>query len=286
MKKIYDCIIVGAGPAGTSAAIHLKRAHLNVLIIEKKAIGGLAINANKIENYIGFPNGISGKKFVALLKKQLKTIKVPILLDEVLSIKQNNFFEVITQKKEFFAKTVIVATGTKPKKLNIPGENSLENEKIFYHISEAPIKKGYDVIIIGGGDVAFDYALTVKEKKASPIVVMRSSPKCLKLLHERALKEKIPIICNETPLEFYTQQNKIVLQTSNKNFIGDIALIAIGREPLIPDINCYNAKGLFLVGDVKGEIYRQVQISAGDGLKTAMIVEKYLRLNQLKPLLY
>ena len=148
----YDCAIIGAGPTGIISAIQLKRSGFSVILFEKNEIGGLLRNANLVENYLGFPGGVSGSELVAIFHQQLKKFKIQLVKAEVTSIchaeeetrsgsvskheSKAGIYQIQTPKKTYHAKTIIVATGTTPKTANLPGEAELVGKKVFYEIAD------------------------------------------------------------------------------------------------------------------------------------------------------
>ncbi|UJG40594.1 MAG: NAD(P)/FAD-dependent oxidoreductase [Candidatus Heimdallarchaeum aukensis] len=293
-SKNVDILLVGGGPACCSAAIQLVRSKKNILLITKE-IGGLVKNANLIENLLGFPNGIRGKDYASLMQEQLKKIKVPVLIDEVKKVeKVEEHFVITTSNKKFTANYVIIGSGTIPKKLEISGEEkAYQDKKLFYEVYEAKefLEKKDDVIIIGGGDAAYDYALNISNQVKQIRILQRSeNAKCLPLLLKRVKKkENIQIIKNVTPSEISFYSNKLLLtvRKSTNNFLDlltDKILIAVGRTPnisfieegLLTSENLQSTdRRLILIGDIKNKRLRQISIAIGDGLKEAMkIIEE------------
>lgn len=289
-----EIAIIGAGPAGITAGIQLKRASFNPTIFEKNEIGGLLINASLVENYPGFPKGISGIELVEIFKRHIKKSNIKIIKTEVIKIiPKKDYFEIQTQNKNYNFHTVIVATGTIPKRINVIGEKNLYHKKIFYEIKNLPKLNGNEnFVIIGSGDVAFDYALNLAGKGiSSKILYQKKTLKCLPLLGERAEKEIKIEMCPETKiLKFFKKDEKIqtTYNNSDKEFTitSDFVLVAIGRKPnydilpnsIKPKIG-KNGKteipGLYLAGDVTKN-YRQVGIVVGSGLSTAMDINDYI----------
>ncbi len=265
---MYDCIIVGAGPAGIVASIHLKRAGFSVLLIEKKSVGGLVRNARRVDNYLGFPEGITGKALINIMEQQLSSFCIMLIREEVISITKEKDFIVACTKSKYTSQSIILCTGTKAKKADIPGE---EEEGVFYEVADIP-PTANNVIVLGGGDVAFDYALTLQEQGKHPLIVMRHEPSCLPALQKMA--ERIQVVQEATPLCIRKEEQSIILECREKSFKADCLLIAVGREPNIPPLQG-SPEGLFFAGDVAGK-HRQVHIASGDALETAMKVEEYL----------
>ena len=292
-SEIFDCVIIGAGPAGIISAIQLKRAGFNIIIIEKNKICGLLKNANKIENYLGFPGSVKGKDLIALFYKQLLTFNIRPIKSEVLKIQNNdnNIFEIYTENNRYNARTVIVATGTNHVLAGIPGEKKLLRQKVFYEIAELPLKLSSvkytkNIIIIGGGDAAFDYAINLHRIGHNPLIIIRNLASCLNLLLKTAQENNIPYYEKTQPLCLYEENDKVCvrcrLNYKHKTFKADFVLIAAGRKPAHPQLKLKNKKlrntdGLFFAGDVKNGRYRQVHIATGDAMQTAMNVMEYLQ---------
>ena len=287
-----DVGIIGAGPAGIAASIYLKRAGIDITLFEKDKIGGLLFNAYLVENYPGFPLGINGKKLCMLMGKHLKKWDIKPVMKEVKQIKieKNNFILNIKNGKITF-KAVILATGTIPKELNIPGEHEIARKLLFYEIKDLlpRLKPGNICCIIGGGDAAFDYALNLIYNGVAVEIYFRSKiPKCLTILEERAIKcPDIRIYPSFTPISIKEREGKPEIKfksTDNKaTHVSnpDYMLIACGRNPnknLFPnDFEKRNIPGLFIAGDIRTGNFRQVGIAVGEGIYTAMNVETYLK---------
>lgn len=295
---LKDVVIVGAGPAGLTAALYLKRAGFNPLIFESKEIGGLLLNANLVENYPGFPQGIRGTELVRLFKSQLKKWSITVKKRAVKKIyPEKGRFRLAASEDEIFARSVIVATGTFPKKIKLKGLNQLLGRKVFYEIKELPsLKKMRKVVIIGGGDAAFDYALNLSKQKCKVNIIFRSEkPKCLHLLEQRAkLTSNIGIFPKTLPVSLVEKDNKLVVDCKSNGksveFNTDYLLIACGREAnleilpselrkalKIKENGETNIPGLYLAGDVRRGNLRQTGIAVGDGLLAAMSLSSFLK---------
>lgn len=283
---MYDVVVVGAGPAGISASIQLKRSGIEPLLLEKSKAGGLLLNANLVENYPGFPDGISGEKLGEIFLKQLKNAGVIVRNVTVKKIfKEKNIFRIVTDKDEISAKCVILATGTLPKKLGIAGEDALDGRRLFYEIKDLPADTGA-FTVIGGGDIAFDYALNLsKTAEKIDIIIRGDIPKCIPVLAEKVEgKANIKIHYRTIPVSMKEEKNIVVecnTEGKQKNFVPDYVLIAAGRTPnagmLSDGLKEHVVSGLFLAGDVKNGDFRQTGISVGDGLLSAMKAVKFLR---------
>ena len=289
---MYDIAVIGAGPAGIAASIYLKRAGYKAVLFERETVGGLLRNANHVENYPGFPEGINGQEITKLFRQQLITHGISVTKANVERVsKIPGGYLLQCPRTRFIARCVIVSTGTIPRKISLRGLSGLPANIVNYDIVHMPIKlKGKCILIIGGSDASFDYALTCSERNAYVIILHRlQKPKCLKLLETRVrLNKKIKVLKNCEPISVIRKQKGIALTFLNgyekKNIEADYLLIACGREPNISilsrDIkhkisNGSDISGLYICGDARGG-FRQSGIAVGDGLRIAMTVCKYL----------
>jgi len=289
---LHDVAVIGAGPAGIAASIYLKRAGINVTLFEKDKIGGLLLNAHLVENYPGFPAGIEGSQLCKLMKDQLEKWNIKSTNEEVKQIAiGNNGFKLNTKNSEGTFKAVIIATGTKYKKLGIPGEQELIGKLVFYEIKDLlpKLKPGSICTVIGGGDAAFDYSLNLADNGIAVELYFRSEkPKCLSLLEERVKKcVAIHLHPSSTPMEIKKRNEKPEIKfRSTDNIVtyankSDYVLIACGRNPnrelLSEDLEKSNTLGLYIAGDIRTGKFRQVGIAVGEGIHAAMHVETYLK---------
>jgi thioredoxin reductase (NADPH) len=285
MNKINDVIIIGAGPAGISAAIQLKRYGIGFLLLEKDCIGGLLKNASLVENYPGFPKGITGLKLVNLFKKHLSELGIGIKNGNVINVDcKNKLYSVQTERNNFLSKNLIIATGTKPKKYEVKGSSTV---KVYYEVHKLFNVRNKDIAIIGGGDAAFDYAFSLSGNGNNISILYRSAkPVCIPaLLKKVLLKKNISYFCNLNINQIY-KENKIVIESKNKTlFKVDYLIAAIGRESQLDfvkkekmkKLKYLKGKSLFYIGDVKNKIYRQATISIGDGIHTAIRISQKLK---------
>ncbi|NJD99567.1 NAD(P)/FAD-dependent oxidoreductase [Thermococcus sp. LS1] len=256
--------IIGAGIGGIATAVQLKRYGIESVIFERDRIGGLIRNAYSVENTMFFPDGIKGERVVEILEEYVKKYDLKILYEEVKAVrKTGELFEVETDKGTYRFKYLVVATGTRPRKLPFEG--------IVYHVAEVPKKHYGRVLIIGGGDVAFDYAMTLSEMSDEVIILMRSEPKALPYL-QKLVSERPNITTLRGQLRKIERREKLLAKTSAGDFEVDLVLGAIGRVPNVELVEGIEDDNLLLVGDVKNGIYRQTALSIADGIKTAMII--------------
>ncbi|MFH1226673.1 MAG: NAD(P)/FAD-dependent oxidoreductase [Planctomycetota bacterium] len=288
---IYDTIIIGAGPAGIAAAIQLKRNGLNALLMEKNQLGGLMLNANLIENYPGFDKGITGAGLAHRFQQHLKQLGIKPMFRTVRSIKQTTQgFAVATDKGIYNCRSLVIASGTKPKPLGIAGETeAVLSKKLLYEIKDIPDNNRSKLFtVIGGGEAAFDYALNLSHRDKSVNIVFRNGqPRAMALLVTRVKDNKnIKIWPNIKPTRIFITNNKVVLcgnrDKQNVALYSDCILAAIGRMPCLDFLparseKILKAKGLFMAGDVRRGNHRQTVIAAGEGLLAAMQVIDYIK---------
>lgn len=293
-----DVAIIGAGPAGIAASIYLRRAGVEPLVFEKGEVGGLLLNANLVENYPGFPEGIRGKALVQLFKEHLYLLEIEVKKTEVKKVSfKYGTFTLKPDEEEVISKVVIVATGTIPKSIDIEGQSRLIRRKLFYEIKDIPPPNREDTfVVIGGGDAAFDYALSLSGNVAKVDIIFRSEgPKCLPLLEERVKKvQNIHIHPKTVPLTVEEKENRIAIMCRSGEkeiaFTSDYGLIACGRKPnlsplaeelrdtlTIKEDGCTDIPGLFLAGDVRRGFFRQTGIAVGDGILCAMKALNFLK---------
>ncbi|NHK32055.1 MAG: NAD(P)/FAD-dependent oxidoreductase [Asgard group archaeon] len=286
-----EVIVIGAGPAGCATAIQLKRYEIDVLVFEKNQIGGLARNANFIENFPGFPKGITGEKFSSLLKEHINQQKIQVTKEEIKEIDWNDkskYFILKSSDKEYTCNYLVLAIGTDPKKLKQKGvEKLLDKGRLFYEPVDIPENQISEksIVIIGGGDAAFDYALNLANKNYQVTIIhRRSSFSCLPLLYERATNNNSIEIKPTTHVKkFEINENLVTLHLNNDEILTpNYILVAIGRKASKIDVH-KNLKKLrkenriYLVGDLISGLNRQISIASGQGLECAMRIARDLK---------
>lgn len=281
MEK-HDIIIIGGGPAGITTAIQLTRYGIDNLLFEREEIGGLLRNAHLIENYPGFPDGIPGVKLIELFHQHLEKLNVNIEFREVKYLDyNNNLFSISIDEKKFSSKIVVIATGTTPKELSEEIiSRDLIGKQVFYDIINLRETSDRTIGIIGGGDAAFDYALTLSKKNKIMIFNRNKKAKCIPVLWERCLKKSsIKYHPNIIIDKIRKIEENIIIITYDREFNVDYLIIAIGRKPCLPPLSASvkenmdrlrKEKRLYLIGDVINRRNRQTAISIGDGMKAAM----------------
>jgi thioredoxin reductase (NADPH) len=279
-------LVIGAGPAGVAAAIQLERYGIPFVLLEKERVGGLLWNANLVENYPGFPKGISGPKLAGLVKKQMDRIGVAVTLDTVLSLtRDGQVFQVTSKQAEYRPRFVVVASGTRPNPLPLSVPTSAQ-ARVFSEVYPLLGERKRRIAIVGAGDAAFDYALNLTKNRNSVTILNRGKHvQCLGLLWERALSEP------EIRYTAEAQIRKVALDEGSGSLrlhlnggvrlTVDYLLFAVGRVPQVEFmseiLDGNQVEGLYFVGDVKNGLYRQAAIAAGDGLRAAMDIHFKLK---------
>lgn len=293
--KLEEVIIIGAGPAGLATALQLKRYGINPLIFERDQIGGLLHNANLVENYPGFPGGISGPELVRIFKDHVRVNSLRIKPKNVDGLTHHDgVFQVVTSDRSFQARIVVIATGTKPRiftDFEIPDDT---RELIFYEIYPLLDRKEQRIAIVGAGDAAFDYALNLGKRNDVLVLNRGEEISCLPLLWERA--KDIPSITYLPNISISRLESNpghdMLLECSTpdgpKSIQVDMLIGAIGRDAQLDFISGQFSKkaiqlvshgDLYYVGDVTNGLYRQTAIAVGDGILAAMKI--YRRLEEM-----
>ena len=285
--------IIGAGPAGLAAAIQLKRYGLNPLLLESTAVGGLLRSANWVENYPGFPGGISGRELAELFQDQARRSGIEVTFEEVTSLTYSRGqFCVLTGAHVYLSPIVVIATGTKPKRLADLHIPDTLKDRIFHDIYPLLEVKGRRVAILGAGDAAFDYALNLSRGNDVSILNRGAQVKCLPLLWKRAgaspriaYHERTAVVgLGETP------SGELILDCASPfgraMLTVDYLIVAIGRDPQLDFASSLSMEiseplkrrgVLYLIGDANHTICRQTTIAVGEGVLAAMEIYRYLK---------
>ena len=292
MNPIFDCIVIGAGIAGTTASIYLKRAGIKILLLEKKAIGGQIINTSEIENY---PTILStdGFTFSNHLKKQLEHLNIQIQYEEVIDIKNNEIKEVITNKNTYFTKNIIIATGRIPRKLQIEHADQLLGKGISYCATcDGFFYKNKDVAVLGGGNSSLEAAIYLSRLCHQVTIINRSDKLRAdqELIQEVNQLENVKIIYNENIQSLESREgylSKIILNNEELKVEG--LFVYIGLVPTLPFISHLNLNledgyikvdskmktnlvGIYACGDIiKKDLYQIITASSEGAIAASNI---------------
>ena len=302
---VENVIIIGSGPAGFSAGVYTGRAQLNPLLITGNEIGGQVAITYEVENYPGFPEGLSGPELVEKFQQQAQKFGTRIEYDYVSAVDfHQQPFTVQTQSgKTYQAKSVIVSTGATPRKLEVPGETELTGRGVSYCATcDGFFFRGKKVVVVGGGDSAVEEALFLTRFATEvSIIHRRDALRASKILQSRALSnEKIKFIWNTVVAGINAGEAGAVTSVALKNvvtdevteFATDGIFIFIGHDPngwmfegqvemedgyIVTDRHMHTSlPGVFAAGEIQDNHFRQVATSVGQGVKAAMECEKYL----------
>jgi thioredoxin reductase (NADPH) len=300
---MQDLIIIGGGPAGLTAGLYAARARLDCVLLEKLAPGGQVLTTDRVENYPGFPDGISGFELVDKMKAQAENFGLEIRSEEVTKLELIDDRRIITTNKgDLEAKAIILAPGAAWKRLGVDGEEALIGKGVSYCATcDGPFYRDQDVAVIGGGDTAMEEAIFLT-RFASNIKVIhrRDALRAIKLLQERAFaEEKIEFIWDTVPTKILGSSGVEGIELKNvKNgelsrkevqgvfiFIGTVPNTAFLRDIIELDENGFvktddnmqtSAPGVFAAGDVRAKLFRQISTAVGEGAAASHSVEKYL----------
>lgn len=302
--KIYDLIIIGGGPAGLTAGIYATRGKLDTILLEKLTPGGTAATTDWVENYPGFPEGIVGAELMKKMEEQAKKFGLEIYpTKEVLSVDFKNKIKTIrVEEVEYKTKAVIIATGTEPKKLNIPGEDKFRGRGVSYCATcDGPFFKDKDIVVIGAGSSGIQEGLyLLRFVKSATVVEFLPHMTAEKILQERALKEPkmkfylnhmVTSINGENKVESITIKNR--QNGEEKTIPVQGVFVYVGLDPMTGflkgqielDERGYilagedtktSVPGVFAAGDVRQKILQQITTASGDGAIAAFMAERYV----------
>jgi len=303
MTKEYEVIIIGGGPAGLTAGLYTSRDRLNSLLIERGLVGGQIVDAQWVENYPGFPEGISGFELGQLIHQQATKYGLETVTAETTGIELQQEQKVVkTTKGNFSAKAVIIASGSERHKLGIPGEEEFTGKGVSYCATcDAAFFRQQPVAIVGGGDAAITEALHLA-KFASRVIVIhrRHQLRASRILREKALAEPKIEFLWDTVVEEIVGKDKVKKLKLHQVVTGEkptleIAgiFVSIGLKPntdYLKDILPLDATGhigtnekmeteiagIFAAGDIRLHSARQAIAAAGDGATAAIYAEKFI----------
>jgi thioredoxin reductase (NADPH) len=299
----YDLIIVGGGPAGLAAAIYAGRARLKTLLIEKMVLGGQASNAYLIENYPGFPEGVSGHELARKMAEQAGKLDLPVLWGKASELRRSDRqYEVVVEERTIRAKAVIIAAGSESKKLDIPGEEEFRGRGVSYCAAcDGPFYKNKHIMVVGGGNSAVEEALFLTRFAAKvSLVHRRDQLRADLILAERAKAHpKIYFFWHsaleEIKGEKFVKEAILKDTTTGKKLIVPVdgIFIYIGNQPgtgwlnglvKLDDQGCIvtddrmrtSAEGVLAAGDIRQKSLRQVVTAAADGAIAAEAAREYI----------
>lgn len=302
---MYDTIIIGAGPAGMTAALYAARSNLKVALLERGIPGGQMNNTSDIENYPGYAN-ISGPELAEKMFEPLENLGVEHLFGSVEKIEhQGAIKKVFTEDEIFETKTLIIATGAVHRHLGVPGEEELNSRGVSYcAVCDGAFFRDEDLLVVGGGDSAVEEAVFLTRfAKTVTIIHRRDELRAQKLLQERAFaNEKIHFIWDSVVKEIKGDKRVSSVMVENVK-TGEVSeckfggvFIYVGLDPVsefVKDLGITNEagwivtdnhmktaiSGIYAVGDVREKDLRQVTTAVGDGAVAGQEVYKYITEN-------
>jgi thioredoxin reductase (NADPH) len=300
-----DCIIIGAGPAGLTAAIYGLRSGLDLLVLEKFSPGGQVINTYEVENYPGFVEPVAGWELMQKMEEQTRRLGAEIKSEQVTTVERDDAKDCLVVKaasgETYEAKSVILATGSTNKTLNVPGEAEYTGKGVSYCATcDGAFYKDKVTAVVGGGDTALEeaYFLTRFASKVY-LIHRRDAFRASKIVQDRALgHEKIEVVYNAT-VETINGQEKVSSITVKDKETGELStidtdgvFIFIGYDS---NTGCVNkdllnefseikvdsrmrtsVKGLFAAGDMRSDTKKQIVMACADGATAAMEVYDYI----------
>lgn len=309
MSKIYDVIIIGAGPAGLAAGLYAARAKMSTLILEKDKAGGQIVTTNEVANYPGSIQDATGPSLVARMVEQAEEFGAERKKDGVVAVDFTDKIKVVKcEKEEYKAKSVIIASGATPRKLGAPGEVELTGKGVSYCATcDADFFTDLEVFVIGGGDTAVEEGMYLtKFARKVTLVHRREELRAAKSIQEKAFKHpKMNFIWNSGVEEIKGEGivESIVLKNRETGelteykadeedgtfgifpFIGYIPLSDVYKDVIEMDKIGYiitdadmktNVDGVFAAGDIRQKSLRQVVTAVADGAIAAVQAEKYI----------
>jgi thioredoxin reductase (NADPH) len=300
---VENVIIIGSGPAGLTAGLYTARANLEPLVFTGNEIGGQVSITNEVENYPGFPDGLTGPEMVERFKKQAEHFGARVEYAEITEVDfDGQPFRVKSYDNEYQAKAIIITTGASPRKLGVPGEVELTGRGVSYCATcDGFFFRDKEVVVVGGGDSALEEGIFLtKFASRVRIVHRRDELRAGFALQERAKRnEKIEFVWDTVVTEI--KGNTAVESVQVKNVKTDEVatletegvFIYVGHYPnsqlfqgklemdthgyLITDrLTRTSVPGVFAAGEIADPVFRQVVTSAGEGCKAAIQVERYL----------
>ena len=300
---MYDTIIIGAGPAGMTAALYAARSNLKVALLERGIPGGQMNNTADIENYPGYAN-ISGPELAEKMFEPLENLGVEHLFGLVEKIEdRGDFKEIITEDERFETKTVIIASGANHRHLGVPGEEDYNSRGVSYcAVCDGAFFRDEDLLVVGGGDSAVEEAIFLTRfAKSVTIVHRRDELRAQKVLQDRAFaNEKIRFVWDSVVESIHGDERKVTGVTFKNVKTGEISqadfggiFIYVGLDPVsefAADLSITDeagwiltdhqmktsVAGIYAVGDVRQKDLRQITTAVGDGAIASQEVYKYL----------
>ncbi len=306
MKHIYDMIVIGGGPAGYAAALYAARAGLDTLVIEKMSVGGQMALTDIIDNYPGFHEGVDGFTLGMQMQSGAERFGANTAYDEVAAVELTpEIKKIVGMTDEYFARTVVIATGANPRELGIEGEEKLIGKGLHYCAHcDGRFYKNKTVAVVGGGNSAVSDALYLSHLAEKVYLIhRRDSLRATKIYHEPLMRAENVEFVWDSAISDYIVDGKIVgariknlKSGEEKELRFDGLFVSIGRKPatelfgelaldgagyIVADETTKTAiPGVFAVGDVRTKALRQVVTAVSDGAVAAHFAEEFLTIGK------
>lgn len=306
-KEVRDLVIIGAGPSALAAAIYAGRENINTVLIEKGAVGGIIASVARVDNYPGFPSGVSGADLADSFRVQAEKFGAKIYAGEVKNIKKSGETIIITTDREpMFARSVLIATGSTYERLWISGEEDFYGKGVHYStVRDGSRYRQRRIAVVGGGNSAIQEALALVQIVDHIDLVVRSSVKATGVL-KKELKTcidtgKITLYAGYVPDRITPNDGEIAALVIRKNngdevrelpiagvfifagiipntqFLSDSSVELDSNGYIITDDNqMTNVLGIFASGDARGDTAKQITTAIGDGTTAAIAIRDYL----------
>jgi thioredoxin reductase (NADPH) len=304
MVTDHDVIVIGAGCAGLAAGLYTARSGFDTIVMEKKNLGGELASRQLIENYPGFPDGVQGPELATFMTKQAENYGVEFVTDEAASIKSKESYKMVrtVSGDTITCKGIVLATGSHPRLLGVPGEKELTGKGVFYCATcDGPRCAGKYVMVAGAGDSGLTEALNlVKLGCKVTVVEFMEKPKASQIMQDRcAENDNIEIICNwktnsisgtdwvtGVEIENRATGEKRTLnvegvfirvgQLSNTDFVKGLVNMAPNGQVIVDQNMQSSVPGIVAAGDIRSWSPAQISTGVGDGVTAAMTLVRYL----------
>ncbi|MBN2460362.1 MAG: thioredoxin-disulfide reductase [Candidatus Cloacimonetes bacterium] len=303
----YDLAIIGGGPAGLSAAVYAARGGMKTIVFEKSLVGGQIVVTAEVENYPGIPENLSGFEIAERFRQHAVKFGAEIRDEEVRAVGMEGLCKIVeTDKQSYRAKSLIIATGAHPRKLQVPGEAKYTGRGVSYCATcDGALYRDKIVAVVGGGDSAVEEAIFLtKFAKKVYIIHRRDQLRAVKMIQERALKnKKIEIIWDSVVqgIEGGDLVEKLFLFNHKEQVISELQVDGIfiyvgiipnnelvesrvnldGQGFILTDETMHtNVPGIYAAGDITHKALRQVITAAADGATAAFSAEKWIEENR------
>lgn len=303
-NELYDLVIIGGGPAGFTAGLYAARSRMKTLLVERIGFGGQLLTYEKVENYPGFPEGVSAFALIELFSTQAFRFGLESRNSEVVGLDLADPIKTVhLADDQLRARTIIIATGCAPKKLGVSGEVELTGRGVSYcAVCDGPFFRDQEVAVIGGGDTAVEEAIYLTRFAGKVYLIhRRDSLRAVRVVQEQALRnDKIQLVWNSVVTEIHGGPQGVEALTMNDKksgkterlpvsgifvFVGmnpntgflpsDMELDAAGFVVTDQNMAC-SMPGVFAAGDVRSKSLRQIATAVGDGATAAYNAERYL----------